>query len=365
MRVWVDITDASSVVFFAPIVRRLEDAGHTVTLTARRFAGADLVLRRYGLGGVLTTRHRGGSLGTRAVGLVNRTAQLLGSASSGRFDVAAGSHASDFVLTAWTLGDPADDVPRPDRLGRSNLVNVRLVDEVAVPEAVPVAGLTSMGATREKLFRYPGFKEEYYLYDARPDPEALLRLGVERRRVVGVVRPAAPPARPPAGEAAPADEAALVRAARGARRPAQRHARRGRARPGPAPAAAGARPARRTGARRPGRRRRPAGRRRLRRRRRRRDAARGRRPRARPPTRSRRPPAPWRRRCSATAGCGACSGPDDIVLRKKDTRTALALPRDPWLFADRLLELGRDRPRRERLGRLVQDAADGQPPPLV
>src|SRR5665647_385867 len=72
MRIWVDITDASHVVFFAPLVRRLEDAGHTVTITARRFAGADLVLRRYGLGGVLTTGHRGGSLGTRAVGLVNR-----------------------------------------------------------------------------------------------------------------------------------------------------------------------------------------------------------------------------------------------------------------------------------------------------
>jgi len=35
MRIWVDITDASHVVFFAPIVRRLEDAGHTVTITAR------------------------------------------------------------------------------------------------------------------------------------------------------------------------------------------------------------------------------------------------------------------------------------------------------------------------------------------
>ena len=121
-------------------MRRLEDAGHTVTLTARRFAGADLVLRRYGLGGVLTTQHRGGGLGTRAVGLVNRTAQLLGSASSGRFDVAAGSHASDFVLTAWTLAIPQMTFLDPERLGRSNLVNVRLVDEVAVPEAMPVAG---------------------------------------------------------------------------------------------------------------------------------------------------------------------------------------------------------------------------------
>ena len=177
MRIWVDITDASAVVFFAPVIRRLEDAGHTVTLTARRFAGADLVLRRYGLGGLLTTQHRGGSLGTRAVGLVNRTAQLIGSASSGRFDVACGSHASDFVLTAWTLAIPQMTFLDPDRLGRSNLVNVRLVDEVAVPEAVPVSALAGMGAPRDKLFRYPGFKEEYYLHDAQPDPDALARLG--------------------------------------------------------------------------------------------------------------------------------------------------------------------------------------------
>ena len=54
------------------------------------------------------------------------------------------------------------------------------------------------------------------------------------------------------------------------------------------------------------------------------------------------------------------AGADDIVLRKKDTRTALSLPRDPWLFADRLLELARHRSRRARLGRLVQDS-DGRP----
>jgi hypothetical protein len=210
MRVWVDLTDAAAVVFFAPVVRRLEDAGHTVTLTARRFAGADLILRRYGLGGVLTTQHRGGGLGTRAVGLLNRTAQLLGSASSGRFDVACGSHASDLVLTAWTLAIPQMTFLDPDRLGRSNLVNVRLVDEVAVPEAVPVSALTGLGAARDKLFRYAGFREEYYLYDAEPDPDALARLGVGRRRITGVVRPAASTMRMPPGESPAADEHLLI-----------------------------------------------------------------------------------------------------------------------------------------------------------
>jgi hypothetical protein len=190
MRIWVDITDASHVVFFAPIVRRLEDAGHTVTTTARRFAGADLVLRRHGLGGVLTTGHRGGGRSTRAVGLVNRTARLLGSASSGRFAVAAGSHASDFALAAWTLGIPQLTFLDDERLRRGNAVNVRLVDEVAVPEAVPPAALANLGAPPEKLFRYPGFKEEYYLYDFSPDAQVLGSLGIDRRRVVGVVRPA-------------------------------------------------------------------------------------------------------------------------------------------------------------------------------
>ena len=193
MRIWIDITDAAHVVFFAPVVRRLEDDGHSVTLTARRFAGADTVLRRYGLGGVLTTTHRGGGTATRLIGLVNRTAQLLGLASSGRHDVAAGSHASDFVITARLLGVPVLTFLDDERVGRANAVNLRLADEVAVPEAIPVADLVRLGAAPQRLFRYPGFREEYYLYDEHPGPDVLAGLGVDRRKVVGVVRPAPRP----------------------------------------------------------------------------------------------------------------------------------------------------------------------------
>jgi predicted glycosyltransferase len=364
MRVWVDLTDASSVVFFAPVVRRLEDAGHTVTLTARRFAGAHLVLRRYGLGGVLTTQHRGGGFGTRAVGLVNRTAQLLGSASSGRFDVAAGSHASDFVLTAWTLAIPQMTLLDPDRLGRSNLVNVRLVDEVAVPEAVPVAGLTSAGATREKLFRYPGFKEEYYLHDAQPDPEAMARIGVERRHVVGVVRPPAPPMRLPAADAAQADEAGLVRLLAGlagrrnltlvivARDEGQRRRLLALELPGvlvpegpvdgvgllaAADFVVGLRGVMLREA-----------------------VALGT-----PAYTLSSSAGPVEASLLGDGRLRRVSDADDVVLRKKDVRTARALPRDPGVFADRLLELARRRSRRARLGRLVQDTSEDSQPPLV
>jgi predicted glycosyltransferase len=189
VRVWVDITDSSHVLFFAPVVRRLEDQGHIVTLTARRFASAELMMRRLGLVAVLTGQHRGGGAGARAVGLVNRTAQLLASASSGRFDVAVGSHASDFVLTAWALGVPQLTLLDDERLRRTNVVNVRLVDRVAVPDLVSTGALRALGATPDKLFRFPGFKEEYYLHDFQPDADILAELGIDRRTVVGVVRP--------------------------------------------------------------------------------------------------------------------------------------------------------------------------------
>jgi hypothetical protein len=52
----------------------------------------------------------------------------------------------------------------------------------------------------------------------------------------------------------------------------------------------------------------------------------------------------------------------EITLRKKDTRTVAAPPRDPGLFAHRLIELALDRNRRQRLGRLVQDASSEEPP---
>jgi len=365
MRIWVDITDASHVVFFAPLVRRLEDAGHSVTITARRFAGADLVLRRHGLGGVLTTGHRGGSLGTRAVGLVNRTARLLGSASSGRFDVAAGSHASDFALTAWTLGVPQMTFLDDERLRRGNAVNVRLVDEVAVPEAIPPAALAALGAPPNKLFRFPGFKEEYYLYDFSPDPRVLASLGVDRRHVVGVVRPARPArgagAAPSQSEAALAD---LVRALAGrrnvtlvlvARDAAQRARFLALGAPGlvapDGPVVGGAsliaaadfvigaggvmaREAAALGT--------PAY------------------------TVSLKTPAAVDAALLTAGRLRKAARTEDIELHKKgDVRTTQALPRDPALFVDRLLELARRRSRRARLGRLARDAGDAGSSPLV
>lgn len=346
MRVWVDTTTAADVVFFAPIVQRLESSGHTVTVTARRFASADLVLRRYGLAAVLVGHHRGGGVAARAVGLANRTRQLLGSAAGGSFDVAAGSHTSDFVLAGWTLGIPQMTFLDEDDL-RKTPFNLRMADEVAVPDAIAREALSALRPSPRRFVRYPGFKEEYYLHDIQPDPQVLRGLGVDDRHVVGVVRPSrasstATDAVPWSGETALTDFVREVAGRRNvtlvllARDRDQRQrflslgasglvapegmvdgvgliaaadfvlgdggimTREAAALGTPAYTVAG------------------------------------------------HPLTAVDRSLLKTGRLRLSTGPDDLRLRKKDFRTATRDPRDPWIFVDELLALARRRPRRRR-----------------
>ena len=311
---------------------------------------------------MLTTGHRGGGLGTRAVGLVNRTAQLLGSASSGRFDVAVGSHASDFALAAWTLGIPQLTFLDDERLRRGNAVNVRLVDEVAVPRGHPPAALAALGAPPDKLFRYPGFKEEYYLHDFSPDAR---RARGARRRAPSRRRRRAPGACRRAGSrrrAVATDEVALgglvcelagrrnVTLVLVARDAGQRERFLALGAPGliapdgPVPGGASliaaadfvlgsggvmAREAAALGT--------PAY------------------------TVSRGPPAAVDAALLDEGRLRRAAGASDVELKKKsDARTTQAQPRDPALFVDRLLELARRRSRR-RARRPALDAGGAGP----
>jgi hypothetical protein len=351
LRVWVDITQASDVVFFAPIARRLENLGHTVTLTARRFESADLLLRRYGFAAMLSGRHRGGGLGARAVGLANRTRQLLHSAGDRRFDVATGSHTSDFLLAGWTLGIPQLTFVEEDDLRHGAATLMHLADHVAIPDALMSGASGSKLVGCGNVIGYPGFREEYYLHDVHPDPSALQRLSVDRRHVVGVVRPPRPVrgrhgAAPAPGEA---ELAGLIRTISSRRNVtlvllARDHEQRerlmavgGRGLVAPEGMADGigllaaadfilaggsvmTREAAAVGT-------------------------------AAYVVTGRKALGQIERSLVSAGRLTIVSGPDDIILRKKDRLSASLEPRDPQRFVNELLVLARRRPRRTRLPR--------------
>ena len=70
MRAWVDITGSSNLLFFAPIIRRLEGQGHTVTLTARQFGDTEELIKRHGWRAVGSGHHRGQGAATEVAVII-------------------------------------------------------------------------------------------------------------------------------------------------------------------------------------------------------------------------------------------------------------------------------------------------------
>jgi predicted glycosyltransferase len=68
-------------------------------------------------------------------------------------------------------------------------ISFRAAARVLAPEAIPVDRLRKIGAKPKKLVRYPGLKEEYYLYDFVPDEGIVGDLGLDPEKVITVVRP--------------------------------------------------------------------------------------------------------------------------------------------------------------------------------
>ena len=73
--------------------------------------------------------------------------------------------------------------------GWQRQIAFRAARKVLVPDSIPLERLRKIGAKERKLVRYPGLKEEYYLAGFEPDPAVLGELGLDREKVLVVVRP--------------------------------------------------------------------------------------------------------------------------------------------------------------------------------
>jgi predicted glycosyltransferase len=73
--------------------------------------------------------------------------------------------------------------------GWQRQIAFRAASKVLVPDSIPLERLKKIGAKERKLVRYPGLKEEYYLDGFEPDPAVLEELGLDREKVLVVVRP--------------------------------------------------------------------------------------------------------------------------------------------------------------------------------
>jgi uncharacterized protein len=191
VRVWIDLTNSPHVLVLAPVIAELRDRGHEVDVTARDFAQTLDLCERLGIDHTAIGHHRGGSVGAKAVGLLDRSAALTRWGRGRRFDLALGHGSNDVTVAAALLRIPCSTTFDYEWATVQHTVNCRLAQAVVVPEAIPPERLYRYGA-RRKLHRYPGLKEEYYLAHFEPDPAVLGELNLDPADPIAVVR--TPPA---------------------------------------------------------------------------------------------------------------------------------------------------------------------------
>jgi predicted glycosyltransferase len=189
MRLWFDMTAPAHPLVLRPVIERARAAGHEVVVTAREYAQTVELLQRLGIEHVVIGRHGGASRARKLLALFSRTARMRRTGGRGTFDLAVAHGSNDLALAAASLRIPAVNTFDYEFAVQQHHIGCRLARRVMVPESIPPERLRPYGVTEEKLLRYPGLKEEYYLADFEPDECVPQALGVDPERVLVVVRP--------------------------------------------------------------------------------------------------------------------------------------------------------------------------------
>ena len=184
-RIWIDLDNAPHAHFFAPIVRDLQRRGSNPVLTLRSFGQTEALARSYGMeftaiGAHCTHLSRPG----RIAETFHRAAQLVDFAIAQR-PAAAVSHGSRaLTLAAALLGIPCMALYDYEHVS-AGLFHL-LCRRVLLPEILLRESNLNHGS-----IGYPGFKEDVYIHDFRPDPRLLNKLALDPQRLIVTVRPPA------------------------------------------------------------------------------------------------------------------------------------------------------------------------------
>lgn len=183
------MTAPAHVLVFRPIIPRLRERGHDVEVTARDYAQTLELLELHGIEHTAFGRHGGASRLRKLRSLLSRSRATRRFGRRRGFDLAVGHGSNDLALAARRLRIPAVNMFDYEFATIQHNIGCRFARRVLTPDTIPPERLRRYGAGPAKLFQYPGLKEEYYLSDFTPDERVMDQLGLEREKVIIVVRP--------------------------------------------------------------------------------------------------------------------------------------------------------------------------------
>lgn len=196
MKIWIDVSNSPHVVFFRPIIRRLNEAGIETVITARDFAQTLGLLRLWNIPHTPAGRYGGRGMPRKTLGLARRSAELVYFAARNGLArknaaQAVGHGSNDLCVAAKLLGIHSTVLHDYEGAEMMHRINFRLADKVMTPEIISTGPLIKLGLDLTRHHPYTGIKEQVSLADFEPDPLIMERLGIDPERPVATLRPPA------------------------------------------------------------------------------------------------------------------------------------------------------------------------------
>jgi predicted glycosyltransferase len=183
------MTAAAHPLVLRPLIERFEARGDEVLVTAREYGQTLGILDRLGIPYTAVGNHGGASTLGKGRALAGRSARLAQLVWQRRPQLALAHGSVDLAVVSSLYLIPSAQMQDYEFAGWQRQIAFRAARKVLMPESIPPERLRKIGAKERKLVRYPGLKEEYYLADFRPDAGVLDELGLDREKVLVVVRP--------------------------------------------------------------------------------------------------------------------------------------------------------------------------------
>jgi len=188
LRIWIDITNSPHVLVFRPIINLLKEQGHELFVTSREFAQVNELLKRFGIDHHQLGAHQGKEAYRKAYGLIKRTGSLIAYAAGKNFSLSIGHGSNDCALASGILRIPHVTMFDYEHARVMHSINLRVSAKALVPDVIPSESLYRYGGKDQKIDKYPGLKEEYYLADFEPDGSVIDMLGLDINKIIVVMR---------------------------------------------------------------------------------------------------------------------------------------------------------------------------------
>jgi hypothetical protein len=171
-KVWIDLDNTPHVPFFLPIIEELQARGYRVLLTARDSYQVCQLLDFHNLSCKVIGRHWGKSRILKVAGTCFRAAQLMSLAISEKPDLAVAHGSRAQTLSALFAGIPRVSIFDYEF---ASVMGFLYPDWAFVPRVFPPSIQVQ---ARKQVLRYPGIKEDVYVWRLKPDAAVKEQLGL-------------------------------------------------------------------------------------------------------------------------------------------------------------------------------------------